>query len=113
MADGSRQSFRRPFIFLIAALRQKPRMFPAPPSYEHLAFVAYEDDAVLGIEFAILFKFRGPLWKHSAIVPMQFHRRQIASRWKLIMHACREWNSFCEHRCGAGANRVGRAQFEG
>src|SRR5207247_9175894 len=70
VADGTRQGLERTLVLFVAAFGQQAGMLPAPAGYQHLAFVAHENNPIFAIELAVLLQFSRPFRRQSAIIPM-------------------------------------------
>src|SRR5262249_38993801 len=98
MADRARQCWSGAFVFLVAAFGNEAGMFATPARDEHFAFVADEDNAVLGIELALVFvQLVRPGRQYAAIVPVKFDSRHVAASRKLVMDGGSERHGFFEN----------------
>src|SRR5258706_5752374 len=113
MALRAQQRFRRALILFVTALRKQSRMFSTPPSDQHLAFLAHENNTIFRVKVAVLFQFSRPVTQQSAVVPMQSDRRHIAASWELIMNHGSHRHRFLEHWRGTCRHAFWRAEIEG
>ena len=113
VADGTRQGLGRPLVGLHRRLGDQPGALAAPALDEHLALVADEEDAVLGVQLAAVLQLLRARRQQAAVVPVQPDRRHVAAGREFVVHDRGQRERLLEYRGRAGVHALRGAELQG